>query len=438
MRTISIFSCRRVLVLALLALVSGLALAQQAGETGVPINYQLPTNGPLPKTYRVTLAIVDPQNPNWVISTFAPGLIREVTAENKGKFTEIWNGLDENFMPVPPGTYAVKGIYMPAHVWQADGQQHTLTAKLHGGPFSWLPRPDQDLVPPKVYGDPVGSPPGDVAATKDGKAAFYWIYLENGTNNFLADLTKPVGLDQFESGYGSGGAAGGVHTATDGKTIWSLCEDGGTPFVYRADQRPFGKQRARYRSNITIPEGYVTGLTSWHDDGNGKSYVYLAERGKYDIKPNPQRTIMMVYTESKTERLNRIRVLDGENAQELGQIPVEEPVAITARNGKLYAMHKSGENWVISSVALQAGLPAGNWQTTLKLQGVAKPTDFDVDAHGRIYVCDASANQVYRLNENGTVAKKFGRSDAQRPGAYDPYTFMAPTRLTTWTDPQGK
>ena len=35
-----------------------LANAQDA-KTGVPVSYQLPTTGPLPQTYRVTLAIVD-------------------------------------------------------------------------------------------------------------------------------------------------------------------------------------------------------------------------------------------------------------------------------------------------------------------------------------------------------------------------------------------
>ena len=32
-------------------------------------------------------------------------------AENQGRFTETWDGLDENYMPVPPRTYALKGIY---------------------------------------------------------------------------------------------------------------------------------------------------------------------------------------------------------------------------------------------------------------------------------------------------------------------------------------
>lgn len=432
---------RRVLchtmLFALLLLLAGFAHAQAPRPIGVPVSYQLPTDGPLPKTYRVTLAIVDPQNPQWIVSTFAPGLVRTVTAENSGKFTETWDGLDENFMPVPPGAYTVKGIYMPAREWPLDGKAHTLIAKLHGGPFSWLPRPDQDQQPPKIHGDPVGSPPGDVATGPNGRAAFCWIYLENGTNNFLVDLTKPVGLDQVITGYGSGGAAGGAYVATDGTTIWSFCQDGGIPFIYRPDGKPFGDGKAVFRSKIFIPEGQLTGLTAGQDAETGKSFVYLAERGKYDITQDPKKTAP-TYRESATERLNRVRVLDGDTAKVLATIPLTEPAALTARLGKLYAMHKAGDAWAISSVALQAGLPVGEWQQVVTLQGIARPMDFDVDSHGRIYVCDATANQVYRMQADGTVAKQFGRTAAQRPGKYDPYTLMSPRRVSTWTDGEGK
>src|SRR4051812_1532018 len=79
--------------------------------SGVAVSFQLPP-GQI-GNYLVTLAIVDAHDPDWIVSTFVAGARREVTAENQGKFTETWNGLDDNFMPVPPGEYAVKGIYMP-------------------------------------------------------------------------------------------------------------------------------------------------------------------------------------------------------------------------------------------------------------------------------------------------------------------------------------
>src|SRR4051812_8708801 len=88
--------------------------AAEKPASGIPVNYSLPSDGPLPRTYLVTLAIVEAKNPDWIVSQFACGVARAVTAENGGKFTETWDGLDDNFMPVPPGNYAVKGIYSPA------------------------------------------------------------------------------------------------------------------------------------------------------------------------------------------------------------------------------------------------------------------------------------------------------------------------------------
>ena len=114
-----------------------------AAAPGVPVTYQLPSDGPLPQTYRVTLAIVDPKNPEWIVSQFAAGVARTVTKENGGKFSELWDGLDDNFMPVPPGEYAVKGIFMPAKKWVVDGEWHSITPRFVTGASSWMPTPEQ-------------------------------------------------------------------------------------------------------------------------------------------------------------------------------------------------------------------------------------------------------------------------------------------------------
>jgi hypothetical protein len=190
------------------------ALAQ--GTTGVPISYQLPTTGTLPQTYMVTLAIVQQDNPNWIISQFLRGEPRTVTAANAGKFTEKWDGLDENLMPVPPGTYAVKGIYMPAKKWQVDGEYHAVVPQFVAGASSWMPSREQWQVPEPFGGDPCGAPLGDVDVGPNGVAVFYYVYLENGLNNPLVDLTKPAGLGQFVRAFPSGGAGGGSSTCTAG------------------------------------------------------------------------------------------------------------------------------------------------------------------------------------------------------------------------------
>src|ERR1035438_1125843 len=88
-----------------------------AAAPGVEVHYQLPTDGPLPQTYRVTLAITDARRPEAILSQFVCGQPCTVTTANGGRFTALWDGLDDNFMPLPAGRYGVKGLYMPARQW---------------------------------------------------------------------------------------------------------------------------------------------------------------------------------------------------------------------------------------------------------------------------------------------------------------------------------
>ena len=173
------------LTMLFVVLASVAVLAQPVGPTkpGVPVAYQLPTDGPLPRTYLVTLAIVDAKNPDWIVSQFLRGEPRTVTTQNGGKFTDTWDGLDENIMPITPGTYAVKGIYMPAKLWDVDHEYHAVIPEFASGASSWLPTRQQAKLGEAFGGDPVGAPFGDLDVGPNGVAVFYWGYLENGTNN---------------------------------------------------------------------------------------------------------------------------------------------------------------------------------------------------------------------------------------------------------------
>src|SRR5436190_18866390 len=249
--------------------------AQERPAKGVEVHYQLPQDGPLPRPWRVTLAIVDPKNPDWIISQFAAGVVRTVTKENGGRFSESWNGLDDNFMPVPPGDYGVKGICMPGSEWKVDGELHSITPRFVAGASSWMPTREDWSKPEPFGGDPCGAPLSDIDVGPDGTAVFYYQYLENGTNNPLFDLKKPTGYGQFLRAYNSGGAGGGTSTCTDGKSVWSFSTDGGPKYVYRADGRPFGSGRAQ-RNNVYRPEGWVTAMAA------GTSTVFVAERGRIE------------------------------------------------------------------------------------------------------------------------------------------------------------
>jgi hypothetical protein len=233
----------------------------------------------LPKTYRVTLAVVDPTNPDWIVSTFVAGQPRTVTSDNQGYFTETWDGLDDNLMPLPPGTYGIKGIYMSATKWHVDDEYHSVTPKFTGGPSCWLPTPEQWDKPEPFGGDPCGAPLADIDVGLNGVAVFYWVYLENGLNQPLFDLNKPIGYQQFLRAFNSGGAGGGPCTCTDGETVWSFSTDGGPKYVYRADGKPFGSGRAN-RVDVYRPDGWVKAMACYRDVAAGKSYVYVAQGGR--------------------------------------------------------------------------------------------------------------------------------------------------------------
>ena len=418
------------LVLCVAALAQTVSGAEVPPPAGVEVRYSLPVDGPLPRTYLVTLAIVAKDNPDWIISQFVRGLPRTVTAENQGAFTDTWDGLDENLMPVPPGTYAVKGIRSPARKWIVDGEYHAITPQFVAGASSWMPSREQWQTPEPFGGDPCGAPLGDVDVGPNGIAVFYYQYLENGTNNPQFDLTKPVGLGQFLHAYPSGGAGGGTSTCTDGQTVWSFSTDGGAKYVYRADGKPFGTGRAN-RSGVYLPKGWVKAMACWREAD--KSYVYVAQGGKILTSGNRG------FTESDTDRVDIVSVHDGANGTILAEVPLIRPIGIAARGGTLYAVHATADNtFEVVTQALKSGLPQGPWQRLFALPAGVKPCDIEVDSHGRVYLSDASANKVYQFDRAGTKTLTYGRLDAQKSGAYDPLTLIAPGKLAMWTTPEGE
>ena len=390
-------------------------------QTGAAIQYQLPADGPLPKTYRVTLAITDPKNPDWIVGTFVSGGVRTVTAENQGKFTDHWNGLDDNGMPLPAGSYGVKGIYLPAQIWPRDNEYHSLTAKyvLAAGQ-SWMPTPDEDDKSPWVTAAGAGTASA-VAVSPNGKAAFYHMYLENVRNPFLVDLNKPVDWNQVITNYPSWGTAGGPLIATDGELIWCVCNNGipsgFSAYIYRADKKPFGKGKATWIKDVTFPDGTITGLAAIRDAATGKRFLYYSEKGA----------------------ANKIVVLDGDNATPLGETNIGEPCSVMPTDRTLFALqHNPDDSWQISSIALQNHLPAGTWQKLFAVAGIKNPTCAARDSSGNFYISDMEANQVYKLDPRGNPLLALGHGAEQKPGHYDETIFMAPNNLATWRDADGK
>ncbi len=400
-------------------------------EAGVPVSYQLPADGPLPRTYLVTLAIVARDNPDWIVSQFLRGAARTVTAENKGLFTDTWDGLDENLMPVPPGAYAVKGICMPAQKWAVDEEYHAVTPQFVAGASAWMPARDQPKVPEPFGGDPCGAPLGDVDVGANGVAVFYYVYLENGTNNPMIDLKKPAGLGQFVRAFNSGGAGGGTSTCTDGEAIWSFSTDGGAKYVYRADGRPFGAGRAN-RDKVYLPRGWVKGMACWRE--GGASTVYVAQGGKIlETREWPH------FSESGKDFVDVVTVHEGATGKVLAEVPLARPIGIAARGGKLYAVHGTKQDgFEVAARALQAGMPQGEWQRLFAVPAGVTPADIEVDGRGRLYLSDAAGNRVVQFDSAGKKTRTYGRLEAQKPGTYDAQTLISPGKLATWTTPEGE
>lgn len=390
------------------------------------IHYQLPAQGPLPRTYLVTLAATDPKNPDWVIGNFASGLVRTVTEQNQGKFIETWDGLDDNYMPVPPGAYGVKGIFMPAEKWPIDGQYHAVVPKLAASGGCWGQSPAEDTKPDQVEGDPVDAPLGDVDVAPGGKGVVAFEYLENGLNYFLTDFTRPIGYGQIIEGYESGVFAGATSVCTDGNAIWAFSVDGGPKYIGRADGKPFGHQKAN-RDNVYLPDGWVTAIAAW--PGPNGTVVFDAERGK--IVPG-------TFAESDHEAVDRVRALDGRDAAVLAQWQIRRPLGLVARDGRLYILHGAGNDYAVLSIDLTSGWQKRRPSLLFEVPDGITPFDLEVDSRRRVYLSDSHANHVYQFDAVGRLLRTFGRLNAQVEGRYDPQTFMAPEKLACWTDRQGR
>lgn len=428
---------REALLAAVLLAVGGPTEARQAGSSprGVSISYQLPYSADSStQAYLVTLAIVDSHNPSWIISTFLSGAPRLVNAENKGSFTETWNGLDENFMPVPPGDYLVKGIYSPAQIWPVDGQYHAIVPEFVSGANSFLPVPVAGaLIKNPFVGDPVNSPLAAVAVGSNGVAVFYYQYFENGLNNYLIDLKKDIGPGQFIRGFGSGSAGGGLATTTDGEVVWSVSQEAGPQFVYRADQKRFGAGPTNSRPDTSyLPVGWVTSLANWADPQSGKKVVFVAERGK--ILPAPKGVGKI---ESTTESVDQISLLDGDTGAKLAQVALSRPLSLAVSGSSLFALHQTGPSWNVTKAIVADG-KLSPWQDLFVLDAHVQPAALAVDSHDRFYISDKASNQVIVLDAGGHETARLGTPGDQAAGHYDRLKMMSPGKLSAWTDATGE
>lgn len=410
MKNLSDFWAHSLCLLSVPILFLLMAPAVDAGKIA-SVSYRLPYIG-IEQTYRVTIAAAPADDPDWLVSTFVAGAVRTVNAENQGEFTENWNGLDDNFMPVSSGEYIFKGIYSPAQKWRIDGQYHSLIPEFVSSPGdSWAPVATQDHRMSPIHGH-VFEPIYDIAIQPNGKAVFLSGYVENWRNPFLVDLKKPVGIDQVLQTWSSSGRSGGQHVAYDSRDIWMIRFNE----VYCHTNSNFGTTRTR--------RGRMVASLGTH-----KTYpsdIAVAE-GK-------QRSILYI---SEPEN-RRITVLDGNTGKLSQEIENIEASALIVANEDtdqyLYALNRVGSQWLISHVKLGNALPVGDWKGGIALPDGPTPRGLAYDQRGIFYVI--RGRQVLGYDRNGQVQLAIGKNK-KLEGPYDDQVLVHPGKLAAWVDEQG-
>lgn len=415
MKGLTMTSFRWVYPIGILLLPVALLTAEPAAENKV--TYRLPFDGK-EKTYRVTLAAAPKDDPDWIVSTFLAGAVRTVNDDNKGVFTEEWNGLDDNFMPVPPGEYVFKGIFMPSEKWKIDGQQHSLIAQFIASPGdSWAPSREQDHRFPPIHGH-VFEPIYQVSAADDGKAVFYAGYIENARNPFLVDLNRDVGIDQVVRSFDSSGFAGGQLCAYDGKNIWIVRFSS----ITSPTNRGFGEEKDRRGRQVAVlsrKPGETPNDLAVVNAGN-KPYLYVSE-----------------------PYAGRIGILDGNTGKRLKDLPDIHAAGIAVdraeKGQKLYAVREADKGkWQIDALDLKDGLPAGDWTKLFPLDdSQTTASDLELDRQRNFFVVDPGHRQVCKYSHDGKLLARLGK-DKKLEGAYDPEVFVGLNKLSAWTDKSGQ
>jgi hypothetical protein len=225
---------------AIVGSVLGLPEAVPATPMPVKICFSLPST--YTGTVGVTVAVVDKENTDWIITHACYLQPFNVTAGKQQQGCIGWDGIDENFWPVPPGTYGLKGIMTNVSYWPVDKKYHAITVEATGavGPVPidlTAPAEKQSFF---VDGDPVGSSFTSIGintnfpGSNNTYANLYNSYLENAYNNYLVDLAKPHGSEQRVWRWHDAGIGGGMQTATNGLSVWSQTSLSGE-HLYRGD-----------------------------------------------------------------------------------------------------------------------------------------------------------------------------------------------------------
>jgi outer membrane protein assembly factor BamB len=337
------------------------------------IEYEMPEPG------EVTLALVDEQN---IIVRY----LLASAARQAGRHVEKWDGLDASGVPLPAGTYRLRGLYH-----QPIKTKFVLSVHNSGNP-------------PYKTDDGKGGWGGDHGEVQDclhvdGSMLLAWDVCESGWGIIRTDLNG-------KKRWGSKLTA--TYLASDGKRIFAaggrgFSVTGGVIVMDIADSRPlsFGNGKAEIRaefSDANATRNEVTGLL-YH---GGKIYASYRQRDK-------------------------IAVFDAASGDFIETIDVPAPGRLAAtRDGTLLV---AGSDAVL---AVQGGTAR-----PLIAEHIDAPVSVAVDSKGEIYVANRGKLQnISVFSADGTYLRSIGKPGGRlRVGRYDGAGILEPGGISI--DAQG-
>lgn len=319
----------------------------------------------------------------------------------KGPQRIAWDGLDDQGNVVTPGTYRWRAISHPGIVprYLMNFGNGDNTPEQFGG---WGPNHTTITEFATAGQWTVAAAP----MTEGGDA----IVVLDAEGRKLRGMSPPMGMGMWR-----------IAPAIEGDTLY-IANDG-VGWMDKFDEHdPKGVAKLR----ITLARFDLTNgqLKEW----KGKRFIELSvvEAGP-GAADKDWKTVSLAGMAAIAGRLyiadrrrNQIAVVDCASGDRIDEIPLPQPGALAAANGRLYGL---------SAGAVVAIDPAGKRATPIVPAGTAKPRRLAVDAKGRILLSDEGSGVVRVFTSDGKPAGTIGKPGGRYVGTWVTERMVEPTGL---------
>ncbi|MGE9290522.1 MAG: FlgD immunoglobulin-like domain containing protein, partial [Puniceicoccales bacterium] len=312
----------------------------------------------------------------------------------QGKHRIEWDGLDEGGVLVEPGNYAWRSISHPGLV-----PTHQMS-----------------------FADAPGSNHGTFhAATHNGESIILGTQNSEGGYEVVALEKDGTLIHGFNAPHGHG--LGRVQVAADDRYIYAAYD--GTGWGTHVDR---SKPDWKAPRSVTLVRFEIESGRTAEYPGKGRLPKFV----EYEFGPGSEGGLGdvlalsgLAYYEGKLFMADavhgRILVIDPETADVERTFPIEDPVALAASGGSLYALGEPNRLLKIEALT-------GEVREIAQVSG--EPKGLAVDGAGRFYVSDQESDVIRILNERGEETGTIGHPGGIRFGYYDPLRFHEPEGIT--------